>query len=129
VKKTRKELRKFGLVMMVGCAIVGGLLFWRQKAAAPYLFGAAGVFLLVALVLPRLLAPIEWVWMKVAMVLGAIVTRVLLTLTYYIALTPLALLARAFGKDPLMLKRAPERQSFWVPVEPGGPCDRPEKPY
>jgi hypothetical protein len=129
VKKTRKELRKFGFVMAAGFAVVGGLLFWREKAAAPYLLGASGVFLLAAVVVPQMLAPIEWAWMKVASLLGAIVTRVLLTLTYYVAITPLALVARMLGKDSLMLKRSPSTESYWIPVEPGGPCDRPEKPY
>lgn len=49
---------------------------------------------------------IDFVWMKLAWLLGAIVPRIILSVVFYLLLTPLALLSRVFGdKDPLLLKR------------------------
>lgn len=124
-----KELRKFALVMTIGLALVGGLLFWREKAAWPYLFYASGFFLLAGLIYPKLLSPIEWIWMKIALVLGFVVTTILVTLTYYLVITPIGLLMRLFGKDPLMLKKRKDMRSFWIDVPADGPTSRPEKPY
>lgn len=45
-------------------------------------------------------------WMKIGWILGQIVPRIILSIVFYIILTPLALFSRWFGeKDPLQLKR------------------------
>ena len=102
--KTTKELRKFGFTMAIAFGIIGGILFWRQKALWIYLAGLAGFFLAGGLVFPKLLAPIEKLWMKLALVLSAIMTRVILTLTYYLMITPIGLMMRLTGKDLLRIK-------------------------
>jgi hypothetical protein len=47
---------------------------------------------------------IEWFWLKLALGLGWINSRILLTVLYFIFLMPIALVSRLFTKDPLMLK-------------------------
>jgi hypothetical protein len=47
---------------------------------------------------------IVWAWYKLAEVLGWFNSRVLLSLIYYLVVTPIALLFRLFGNDPLLLK-------------------------
>jgi Saxitoxin biosynthesis operon protein SxtJ len=47
---------------------------------------------------------IEWGWMKLSKVLGYIVPNILLSLVFFIFLFPMALIARLFNKDPLMMK-------------------------
>lgn len=54
---------------------------------------------------PFLTRLIDQAWMKLAWLLGEIVPRILLSIIFYVVLTPIALLSRMFGqKDPLMLK-------------------------
>ena len=129
VKKTNKELCKFGLVMTVPLAIIGLLMLWRGKPAAPYFLGLAIFFLITGLAVPRILLPIEKVWMMLAKVLSVIVTHIILTLTFYLVITPMGLLMRLLRKDLLQLKAAPEQSSFWIKVDPNGPCSRADKPY
>ncbi|NQU05238.1 MAG: hypothetical protein HQ568_04030, partial [Calditrichaeota bacterium] len=88
-RKTNKELRKFGLVMTVPLTIIGGLLLWRERAAAPYLLGLAGFFLVTGLAVPIVLLPIEKAWMALAKVLSIVVTYILLTVTFFIIITPM----------------------------------------
>jgi len=128
-KKTNKELRIFGITMATGFAILGALLLWKAKPAGPYLLYIAATFLLSGLILPRILSPIEWLWMKIAHALGYVMTRVLLTITFYLAITPMGLLMRILGKDLLNLKLSKDAQTYWTPVEPDGPTSRPNKPY
>ena len=127
--KERAALRKFGLVMAAALAVVTGILALRGSGAWPYTAGAAGFFLLAGLLVPALLRPVEWVWMKFAHVLGIIMTHVLLTLVFFIGVTGTGLLMRLFGKDPMDLGRRQARESYWRDVEPDGPCSRPDKPY
>jgi hypothetical protein len=127
--KTKKELRKFGFVMTLPLAIIGGILLWRGRTAAPYFLSIAAFFLLSGLFLPSILRPIEWVWMKIAEIISAVMTRVILTLTFYLVITPVGLIMRIFGKDLLQMKFKSKRDSYWVPVEKDGPFSRPDKPY
>lgn len=47
---------------------------------------------------------LAWLWLKLAEGIGYVMSRILLTLIFYIFLTPLALLSRLFTKDHLQLK-------------------------
>ncbi len=48
---------------------------------------------------------ISWLWYKIAEVLGFIVSRILLTVVFYLLLFPIARLSRLFTKDPLCLSK------------------------
>ncbi len=128
-KKTKRELRKFGLTMAVAFAVFGGLFLWRAKPVWPYFFGIAGFFLIFGLLFPNLLTPIEWAWMKMAHLLGQVMTRLILTLTFYLVITPLGLIMKLSGKDPLHRQFDRSASTYWVPVDPDGPTSRPDKPY
>lgn len=128
-KKTSKELRKFGLTIGFAFVVFGSLFLWRAKPVWPYLFAIGGFFLVIGLILPRALTPIEWIWMKLAHALGTVMTRILLSLTFYLMITPIGLVMKLFGKDPLNLKFIKNANSFWVPVDPKGPTSRTDKPY
>jgi hypothetical protein len=127
--KSPRELRNFALVMTTGLGIIGGLLLWKERAAAPYLLGLAAAFLVTGLLFPRVLRPIEWAWMKLAHFLGIIMTFVILTLTFYLMITPMGLIMRLLGKRPLAIGFDRDRSSFWEPVDADGPWGRPDKPY
>ena len=128
-QKTTKELRKFGLVMTVPLALIGGYLWWKDNQTFLYLFSAAGFFLSTGLLVPQVLRPVEKAWMWFAEILGAIMTRVILTLAFLLVMLPMGLLLKLIGKDLLDLKMDPGRTSYWVPVEEDGPATRPGKPY
>ena len=123
------HLRKFGLVMAVAFGLFGGLLVWRDREWGMYLLYVAGFFLATGLVVPKALSPIERAWMALARVLQFIVTSIILTLTFFLVMTPMGLLLRFMGKDLLGMKGDPDIETYWVPVEEDGPATRPDKPY
>lgn len=125
----KKKLVHFGLVMAGAFAVVSGLLALRGSAAWPYTAGIAGLFLIAGLLAPGALRPVERIWMKLAAVLGFVVTNVLLTVVFFVGVTVTGLVMRLFGKDPLNLRFEKDRVSYWHEVEPDGPCSRPDKPY
>jgi hypothetical protein len=116
---TPRELRKFGLAMIVGFALIGTvflLVLGRPNAAiACYIFGAiAGILGLTG---SKIALPVYWAWMAVAYVMGNIISRVLLTLFFYLLITPTGLLRRFFGHDPLQLHRR-ATASYWHDLPP-----------
>lgn len=124
-----REMRKFGYSMTIGFGVVGGLLALKQITFAPYLLALAGGFLIVALLAPKALRPIEWAWMKVANVLGFIMTRIILTLVYIFLVTPMKFLLLVLGKKTLDLRFDPNLETYWKPANSGGTADRPNKPF
>ena len=76
----------------------------------------AVLFLLFAWIAPRTLKPVQKVVMAVALTIGWVMTRVILTLLYYLVLTPIGLFCRLGGKHFLDLSfRDPARDTYWIP--------------
>jgi hypothetical protein len=114
VKSRPRDLRKFGITMAVAFAALGGLFLWRGADGARWLFWISGVFLVLGLIIPVALRPVQRVWMAFAIVLGWVMTRVILVLVFYIGITPIAFIAKLVGKRFLDLGFEPERKSYWV---------------
>lgn len=125
----KDRLRNFGITMAVVLSIIASLLLWYNKPAWMYFYSASAFFLICGIIAPKLLFPIEWVWMKLSQILGYIMTRVILITVYYLAVTPIGLLRQLFSKDPLGIKIDKSADSYWQPVDPKGPKSRPYKPY
>ncbi|MFQ5538252.1 MAG: SxtJ family membrane protein [Gemmatimonadota bacterium] len=119
--------RRFGGVMAGAFAALAALGWWKDARAAPYLAGIAALFATAALAAPRVLAPVERVWMALAHRLSRVSTTILLTLVWFLVVTPLALAMRLVGRDPLGVRGA--RKSYWKEVRADGPASRPEEPY
>lgn len=70
---------------------------------------AAAVVSISSLMFPIIAKGITWLWYKLAMVLGYVNSRILLSLIFFIFLMPVAWLAKLFTKDSLQLKKKPEQ--------------------
>lgn len=120
LKTEPRDLRKFGL-LVGGVFLLLGLWFvFRDKPWHAW-FWVPGAFLIaLGAVVPRALKHVYLGWMSLALVLGLIVSTLLLTLFYYLVVTPIGLAARLFGKDFLERKfsRAP---SYWLARAASGP--------
>ncbi|WP_395810640.1 SxtJ family membrane protein [Daejeonella sp.] len=80
-----------------------GVFFWLTHNT--YLLLAAGILAFIGIFIPFLADKIHWAWMKLAHLMGYVMSKVLLTLVYVLLLLPLAFLSRAFGnKNGIRLK-------------------------
>lgn len=99
----RRGLREFGLGAGAMIAVVFGLFLpWLFDGRFPlWPWVAGGVFGLAALVTPAALNPVYRAWMRVALLLGRITTPLILGLVFYLAITPMGMVMRLFGYDPM----------------------------
>jgi hypothetical protein len=72
---------------------------------------------------PKCLRVVYLGWMSLALVLGLVVSTVLLTLFFYVVITPMGLVARLAGKDFLRLKLNPSESSYWIRRDQGAQRD------
>ncbi|OIO06835.1 MAG: hypothetical protein AUJ52_11540 [Elusimicrobia bacterium CG1_02_63_36] len=115
---TEKDLRVFAWVLG-GLLAFFGLLSWRKSGAAwPTLWGCGALSALLGLVWPRGIHPVFQVWIRVASVIAAVNTFVIMAILYYGVFTPAALWMRLRGIDLLDRAIEPERDSYWKETEP-----------
>lgn len=120
---SNRAVRGFGFLMGAIALVVALWITWKAGWEPPRtaLLTAAGGFVVAALglALPALLRPVYRLWMMLAVVLGFVMTRVILTIVFYAIVTPIGLLMCALGRDPLAKRPDPAMDSYWIPVERG----------
>ena len=125
-----KQIRTFGLVAFLFFGCLSGLGILTQKPLPTYLFGLLSMLGIGFIVFPSRLKVIYDTWLKIANGIGRIIILLALVLTYYVIITPTALLKRVFGGRPISLKPDRNTSSYWVPrSEPAQPKDRFLKRY
>ena len=113
LKFGRKDLRNFGIVIGSFLLILSGFLLFKEKEAYKTLFYLAVIFPGLGIIAPLVLKPIYTIWMVFAIILGWFMTRVILTILFYIVISPIGIVARLFGKDFLSIKRNNDQPSYW----------------
>lgn len=109
-----KELRDFAFTLSCALGFLGGVILWR-KGEIGFLFWVIGMVILsMGLLRPRLLVPINKVWMGISFLMGFFMTHLILALMYYLIFTPVGLVMKTLGKDPLSLKHDPNVKSYWI---------------
>jgi hypothetical protein len=108
------EVRKFGIMFAVICAGVAAYSAYRQGSVWPWFAGGAAAFLVGGLIGRSFLRPVYIGWMKFAALLGWVNTRLILGIFFYLILTPVGLIMRLAGWDPLTRKIDRTARSYWV---------------
>ena len=114
--------REFGLIVGSVFVLLGLWWLYRGKfATAAYVLSAAGsALVLCGLVFPRLLTVPRRFWMKLAEGMSYISSRIILAVVFFLVLTPIGLVKRAMGWDPLQ-RRSKARDTFWQPYPERNP--------
>ncbi len=117
LKTGARELRKFGLTVGAVFAALGLVMWARGKAHFPWFLAPGMVLLALGAALPKALKPVYIAWMGLALALGFVVSHLVLTLFFFLVITPVGWAARLLGRD--FLRRKPDRQAptYWLPRE------------
>jgi hypothetical protein len=114
IKSEKKDNRQFGWVVGGVLLLIGAYMVYQSAAYADYVVAAGAALLLLGTVAPMLLTPLQRAWMSFAVVMGFVMSRVILSVIFFLVLTPIGVLGRLFGKAFLDVSWAPgTRQSYW----------------
>jgi hypothetical protein len=117
-RPSNSELRKFGLTVGGAFLVLGAVSWWRGHEWPPRVLWTLGVLLLVpGALFPAVLGPVQRGWMAFATVLGHVNTRIILTVLFYLVMTPVGFIMRLFH-DPLDRSLRDRGKSQWVKREP-----------
>ena len=114
IKSEKKDLRDFGITFGVVLGILAAALWWKGKDTYTIFAILSATFFFFGMVLPRLLQPLQKAWMSLAVVLGFFMTRVILSILFYVVFTFIGLGSRLFGKKFLDLKIDSSKKSYWI---------------
>ena len=113
---TLSELRQFGFIWM-GFVAVFGVVAWFKfdnPMLAKGLWIASIAVPIVGWVVPSFMRLVFVGMSYLAWPIGFVVSHVVLALVYYGVMTPIGLLMKVFGYDPMKRKFDPEAHSYWV---------------
>lgn len=109
------KIRRFGFIALVLFGSLCALGAWRQRPVPTCLFGILGFLGLCFLLFPYRSRHAYAGWMKGAHLVGRMITATVLSLAYFLVITPSAWLKRLFGGRPLPVRPDRTASSYWVP--------------
>jgi hypothetical protein len=114
--------RSFGLVMAGAFALYGLGPLVRGNPLRLWALAVAILFAVLAMALPRVLAPLNKAWIALGRLLNRIVSPVVMSLLFGVVVVPTGIVLRLTGKDPLRLKLDRAAPSYWQMRNPPGPA-------
>ena len=109
-----RKLRQFAALCFLASAALAITAILRGSPTRALVFGIVGAIVLaLGMLIPAAVRPFFVALSVVTFPIGWVVSSIALALTYYCVLTPLALILRAVGRDPLHLRDRSDDRSFW----------------
>ena len=112
----RSGLRQFGITTGIIVAVLFGVFFpWLLEAGFvlwPWVL--CGILALMGLVVPMSLRPVYKIWMRFGLMMSRFTTPLIMGLVFFLVITPVALIMKILGRDPLRRKLAQDQTTYRV---------------
>ena len=111
--RKKSNNRSFGILF---CIVFLLIAIWPLISSNPIRYWAIVLsitFLILGVVNSKLLSPLKDYWIKLGEILGKVIAPLVMSLVFFIILTPIGLILRLFGKDLLKLKKN-KKSSYWL---------------
>jgi len=105
--------RSFGIVFFVVFLIIalfplineGNLRIWSLTISL--------IFLILGLINSKILSPLNKIWFKFGLLLGKIISPIVMSIVFFLVVTPIGILMKILKKDLLNLK-INNNKSYWI---------------
>jgi hypothetical protein len=127
LKEEPKEWRKAAWMSALGLALGSSLLRWRRVmpvAAWGLILCMLAALAVAAALRPRWFRGFYRFSATLGFALGQTAGYVVLALLFFIVVTPLGLVLRMLGQDPLRLRRPVGAKSYWNEIRRSSSLDR-----
>lgn len=113
ISTAKSDIRKFSYLVGGILILISLYILWKGTADFRILFGIGAGLIILGIIVPIILKPIYYVWMVFAAVLGWIMTRVILSVVFYLILTPIGIIAKLFRKKFLDLSFKTDDNTYY----------------
>jgi hypothetical protein len=111
----------FGYVVAGAFAVIALLPLRHALAPHWWALAVAAALALVARCAPAVLRPANIVWFRLGLMLSRILNPMVISMLFFVLITPAGIIARQLGKDFLKLKFDRSTPSYWIVRDPPGP--------
>jgi len=112
----KKEWQKFGFGLSAIVLLIMVLQFLFRQEFSWFLLICSLFLVLISLRLPVVLKPLFILFSYIGLVMGWVMTRIIITLLFYLVLTPIGLIAKVAGKNFLDTEFKKNQESYWKEV-------------
>ena len=124
-----KPIEWIKFTAVIGVAVNAVLWLLWHKGALPIAIPIAAAIIAILFVIAAIIRPYSFRGfyrggMTVSFQIGQVIGKILLTLFFFLFVTPLGLLLRLLGKDLLLTKKIPDEKTYWHPAKNSCEFDR-----
>lgn len=123
---TKKDLRNFGFLALVAFGLVGGLVYWKRglfgfdfgnatETVSYVLWGLGLLSGFFSIAMPAANRALFVTLSLITYPIGFVVSHVVMAIIFFVIITPVGLLFRVLGRDPLHRKLDRSAESYWAP--------------
>ncbi|OGS44243.1 MAG: hypothetical protein A2539_02355 [Elusimicrobia bacterium RIFOXYD2_FULL_34_15] len=116
IKSGKKQLRQFGIIFFVVFLVLSIAFFKHSHKTWSIFLLLAVIFLAVGIFIPFYLKTVYKIWMGLGIIIGYFVSRIILTMLFYLVVTPISLFARIIGKR-FLSGFSKNTDTYWIPKE------------
>jgi len=106
--------KSFGIVFFVIFIIIALWPLLKDENIRVWSIIISIIFLTLGLLNSKILTPLNKLWMRLGILLGAIVSPIVMGVVYFGVITPIGLIMKLFGKDVLNLKIDTNKNTYWT---------------
>jgi hypothetical protein len=81
--------------------------FWGMK----YSYLIAIILLLINMIWPKIFIPAANIWISLSLLIGTVVSKIVLSIIFFLIVSPIGLMRKLMGKDSLQLNQWKKDQS------------------
>ena len=113
IDSSDSAVKKTGLTVGVVLVLISLLLWYLGKSSFIFFSISGGLLVILALIAIPVLRPFHKLWMMLALLMGFVMSRVILTLLFYLVLTPIGIIAKIVGKKFMPLGFDKRATTYW----------------
>ena len=114
VSTEQSSEKSFGLVFSIFFLIVALYPLLTSSSLRMWALVLSIIFLLLAVLAPKILVLPNKLWFKFGLLIGSIVAPIVMSLVYFVTVVPTGLFMRLLGKDLLKQKLDKNAKSYWI---------------
>ena len=105
--------KSFGIVFFLFFLIVSLFPLFKDGNIRVWSLIIAIIFLILGLLNSKFLTPLNKIWFKFGILLGNFVSPIVMSIVFFVIVTPTSIIMRVLGKNLLNLKKG-NKKTYWV---------------
>ncbi len=114
---SRKELRVFAVLQVVFFAVIATVVYNKSGLTTlpTAIVSVSAVVGVIGFFVQPFMRAIYVVWMLAVWPIGLVVSHVVLAVVFYLVLTPIGIIMKLCGRDPMERKFDENASTYWIP--------------